>query len=153
MFQLKTYHSDRPAGSFYIQSKGLHAGRPLKRPIANCFTVFTDDDLLFDKVYSMWIGRLFEPVICGSVIPFIRKKDVKDVIEAALRNHRDVNRELATLRTIDQLICNLERQLRHCREMQKTLCRKINSSSKPQNAVPDKSQLKDFAGMIQVDDS
>ena len=127
MFKLKTYTSLQPAGAFYIQSKGFHAGRPLKDPIRNCFAVYTDDDLLFEKVYSIFTGRLFEPCIHGTAIPTVRIGDVREVIETALSQHKDVEKELKTIRSIDQLLCNMEKQISLYKQMQVALCRKINS--------------------------
>ncbi len=126
--KLKCYTGNEQPGSFYIQAKGLHAGRPLKNPIRNCFVVYTDDEMLFEKVYSLWVGRYFEPHIGGSVVPFIRIGDVKDVLNIAIRSQRNNTKELQAIKQIDVLLSNIADQVKHYKELQRMLCRKINSS-------------------------
>ncbi len=70
---------------FWIQLKGLNAGQPLKKPIPNCIGVTTDKKVLdphffFYVVHYLFINRKFEPYIKGSVIPYIRNKDIHTVI-------------------------------------------------------------------------
>jgi len=125
--KLRTWNGTQQPACFYIQNKGLHSGRPLRKPIRNCFAVYTDDDLLFEKVYSMFIGRLFEPFIGGSVVPFIRKREVLDVITTSLSVHKDISKELHTIRKIDEALLNIHRQITLYKQMQLALCRKINS--------------------------
>jgi hypothetical protein len=127
MYSLKTYTCLQSAGNFYIQSKGYHAGRPLRNPIRNCFVVFTDDELLFEKVYSMFVGRMFEPFIHGTAIPTIRISDVQEVIDTALSLQKNVEKELRIIRSIDNLLFNMQKQINLYKEMQVALCRKINS--------------------------
>ncbi|CAN5553675.1 hypothetical protein BH11BAC1_BH11BAC1_29830 [soil metagenome] len=125
--KLRTWTGTQSPGCFYIQSKGQHAGRPLKNPIRNCFAVYTDDDLLFEKVYSLFVGRMFERHIHGTCIPTIRMTDVHEVIEIALVLQGDVQKELKTIRSIDNLVGNLHQQIKLYKEIQIALCRKINS--------------------------
>lgn len=127
MYKLKTYTSKLPPGNFYIQNKGLHSGRPLKFPIRNCYVVYTDDDLLFEKVYSLFIGRMFEPIIHGTAIPTIRIGDVREVIEISLARHKGISKELQIIRNIDQMLQKLEKQRAVYKELQVAVCRKINS--------------------------
>lgn len=80
VFQLKSYNAKQPTPQFYIQCKGDHSGRPLKKPIPNCFSVYTNIENLYSLVYVLYIGGLFKKYISGSVVPFIRLGDVSGVI-------------------------------------------------------------------------
>jgi hypothetical protein len=127
-FKLRTYTGSQADGQFYIQSKGLHAGRPLKNPIRNCFVVYTDDELLFEKVYSLYVGKYFEYYIHGSVVPFICIDDVRCTIEDALSRNHYVIKELETIRLVDELVNNMNEKIKLYKAMQVGLCRKINTS-------------------------
>jgi hypothetical protein len=127
-FELRTYSCRSKPGSFYIQSKGLHAGRPLEKPIANCFVVYTDTPLLYERVYSLFVGRFFEPHIGGSVVPFIRIDDVRHVITEALRQENDFRKELQSIQQVDKMLQCLQEQMKLYKMMRLALCRKINSA-------------------------
>ncbi|UZR99631.1 DUF6943 family protein [Chondrinema litorale] len=65
---------------FYIQSKGVNAGKPMREPSANCFIVLTDrSQLLPDYFYYMVLAAfntgIFRKYLSGSVIPFLTQKD------------------------------------------------------------------------------
>jgi len=86
MVEIKTFSGKvNPETSFYIQSKGNNAGRPLDEPLANCFTVVCDERILLGKYFyyvclnAYNLGK-FKPFIKGSVVPYITKKDVCKVL-------------------------------------------------------------------------
>jgi len=110
MFVIKTYQTDKPMkADFYIQSKGLHAGRPLKEPIANCFAVTSENKTLFELVYALYIAKEFEYFIIGSVIPFIRIGDVESLIKD---NAPKANiKILLALEKLDELVLNAQQKL------------------------------------------
>jgi|SRR3990167_10112867 len=124
-FTIKCFNGTQPPGTFYIQNKGLHAGRPLKNPIANCFVIYTEDEHLFSRVYALFVGRCFEYYIIGSVIPTIRIGDVKNLIEQAQRIPQDFTKQLQAIHKIDSLLCNIEEQRTHYRALQRSICRTI----------------------------
>lgn len=82
MLQLVTYRpgQQQPESSFFILSKGLNAGKPLNEPCANCFiaTCETENEkeFYFWLCWGLWQAKRFEHLLCGSVIPFIRKKEL-----------------------------------------------------------------------------
>lgn len=83
---IKTFHPNyKPAKyEFYIQSRGLHSGRPLKDSIPNCFVITLksehEKDQYFNLVQALFEPQKFRQYIIGSVIPMIRIGDVKKVI-------------------------------------------------------------------------
>jgi hypothetical protein len=106
----KPQESERP--HFFIQSHGDHAGRPLREPIANCFTVVAerDDDreLLFYTCRMLYLSKRFHRIIRGSVIPFIAlyecKKVVREGIEISSRNTVQFDKVCETLAVIEKTI-------------------------------------------------
>ena len=69
---------------FFILSKGLNAGKPMDKPCPNCFVLFAKDeqekDLLFWLCFGLWQANHFQLFLTGSVIPFIRVDDLREVI-------------------------------------------------------------------------
>lgn len=85
-FKLQCYHSNLVLEQphLFVQSHGLHAGRPLKHPIPNCFVVLLnaaeDQAFYFTLIDILFQSNCFKPFLVGSVIPFLRIKDVKSLI-------------------------------------------------------------------------
>lgn len=80
VFKLKTHKPGEPTPQFYIQCKGLHSGRPLRKPIPNCFSVYCETPDLFGYVYALYIGGFFRFYIRGSVVPFITIEETKQLL-------------------------------------------------------------------------
>lgn len=123
MFRLKTYTPSQPKAKFYIQAKGEHSGRPLKNPIPNCFSVYTDNEILFSLVYALYIGDKFKPHICGSVVPFIKIDDAKKIITENLIFESN-SHLFIKIEKVDELKSNLKQQLNLLDQLQKSLCYK-----------------------------
>lgn len=70
---------------FFILNKGLNSGKPLSDPCANCFVCICqteeEKENLYWILFALWQGRSFQNVLCGSVIPFIRKKELSNLIQ------------------------------------------------------------------------
>ena len=85
-FQLKTHRLENKisAPHFFILSKGLNSGKPLTEPCPNCFVCISqtaqEKESLYWILFALWQGRRFHQVLCGSVIPFIRKKELSNLI-------------------------------------------------------------------------
>ena len=123
--EIKTYNGTK--ANFYIQSKGLHSGRPLKNPIPNCFAVNTDIENAFEIVYSLWIGKKFQNNIIGSVIPFIRITETKQIVFKALKVAKNYHKgKLKTLELMDKNIENLKRQIKLIKELQYSTAKSLN---------------------------
>lgn len=76
--EIKSYNGQK--ADFYIQSHGNHAGRPLLKPIPNCFAIYTDRNFAFEIVFALYAAKRFEVLIVGSVIPFVRLYEVKKLL-------------------------------------------------------------------------
>lgn len=74
---ITSYRPEQPTPefSFYALSKGNNAGKPLREPCANCFTVRCSDptsvEFWYNVSWGLWKCRKFEIYLRGSVIPFI----------------------------------------------------------------------------------
>lgn len=120
-FQLKSHQPTEAPPQFYIQCKGLHSGRPLKKAIPNGFSVYTNTPTMFDLVYVLYIGGLFKPFLKGSVIPFITLGDANEIITENF--HIASNEKLfAQINTIDSLLEASRRKLKLIEQMQKAYC-------------------------------
>lgn len=118
MFVIKTHQPTKPTkADFYIQSKGLHAGRPLKQPIANCFAVCTNESNLFELVYALYVAKAFDFYIIGSVVPFIRIGEVERLIKEYLPKANV--KILLALEKIDDLVLNTQKKLKLTIDMRK----------------------------------
>ena len=99
-FKIEKYRGQN--ADFYIQSHGNNAGRPLKKPIRNCFAVFTDKKNAFEIVNCLFISKAFEYYITGSVIPFVRIIEIRKflLVEFAKNYH---SKSLVQLYNIQKL--------------------------------------------------
>jgi len=119
MILLLTYPNKHPAApSFFIQSKGENAGRPLKTAIANCFAVYSADEFLFEKVFVLFRQGKFKYYLIGSVIPFIRKKEVETVIKEAAKVRPEIAR---LIRLTDEIIEIKKQQISLLKQLQCSL--------------------------------
>ena len=107
---IKTYNGTtaEPAENetvFFVQSKGLNAGRPLKKAIPNCWEVRTNRSIDFEILYIVFESKILESFIIGSVIPFIRLNDYKNIInpilKKAIHENRIINEHYLQIRKIE----------------------------------------------------
>lgn len=107
---IKQYNGQQ--ANFYIQCKGEHSGKPLKKPIPNCFAVFTDIENAYEIAYAAYVSKVYTQYIKGSVIPFIRVSDAKEVLShfnAKINNYKRSN--LDKIKQIDIAILKVKKQL------------------------------------------
>lgn len=118
-FEIKTHRSGRAYNTphFFILSKGLNSGKPMKKPCPNCFVITTVTEETRETLYylclSLKIGRFFKYYLKGSVIPFICISDAKKVIQTALQNYNidQWSTKIEKLIKVNQFEENLKMQL------------------------------------------
>ncbi len=124
IYILKTYSGQ--SADFYIQCKGLNSGRPLAAPITNSFAVSCQHPELKQITQALFLGRYFQPHISGSVIPFITKNSIKQILDFGISNHNPSHLpKLHTVETLDQLIYNKQEQIKLLRNYKIVLCRSL----------------------------
>lgn len=93
MFQLKTYRQGMKIQkhSFFILNKGLNSGKPMNEPCPNCFMCSCSTDTEKQKMYwllfALWQSKEIEYQLIGSVIPFIRIRDLEKIIKQKAQEH------------------------------------------------------------------
>ncbi len=115
-FSIKKYNGKQttPKGNqsiFYIQCVGEHSGRPMKTPIPNSWEVVTERKTDFQILQCLFISKILKPFLVGSVIPFLRLSDYKNIISPILQNALTHSGELnARYLQIEKIEQNIERQ-------------------------------------------
>ncbi len=119
--KIKTYNNKTQINQnqFFILSKGLNAGKPMQTACPNCF-VFnannqSEKDFYYWLCFALWQAGKFQFYLVGSVIPFIRINDVKDLINQASiqanQNAIQFQKSLTLLLQIEQQTQNIKQQL------------------------------------------
>ena len=87
MLKITTYSPDqaRTSFAFFILNKGINSGKPMERACPNCFTFLAstqeEKDLYYWLCFGMWKAHTFHPYLRGSLIPFIIKSDLVQLIK------------------------------------------------------------------------
>lgn len=112
--------------SFFIQTKGEHSGRPLKKPIPNCCAVYSEIPNLYEIVFLLFKGKEFHPHVIGSVIPFIRLDDLQKVIDKGLNVHHPKAAQLLNqTKAIEDLINVSNEKIKLLKSMQVAICKEF----------------------------
>lgn len=115
----------------FILSKGMNAGKPLDKPCPNCFVLLAKDETEKNYFYwlcfGLWQANLFHPFITGSVIPFIRLDDLKQVISEAAQKVDTANlqKSISMMQDLKQYQENISKQLDLIKQAKKALMYKI----------------------------
>ena len=132
--QIRTYTgtpAEPRAGEhiFFIQSHGYNAGRPLKNPIRNCWEVRTERSADFEILYIVFESKILIPFIGGSVIPFLRLEDYRNIISPILKNaiheNRIINAHYLQIRKIEEHMQQQEKIKMLMQEMKKSLSHEL----------------------------
>jgi hypothetical protein len=118
---------------FFILSKGLNVGKPLDKPCPNCFVLFAKCEIEKQQLYwicfGLWQGNFFHRFLTGSVIPFIRLHDLKQVINEALQkaelNPSAFEKSIEVLNKLNTHQENIHQQLTLIKQAKKALMYKI----------------------------
>lgn len=72
------------AFEFYALSKGLNSGKPLEKACPNCFVIYCRNAEELDQyrtlLFGLWKAKSFHQFLVGSVVPFIRINDFKNLV-------------------------------------------------------------------------
>lgn len=117
--EIKSFNRSLTA-SFFIARVG-QVGKPMWTPYTstNSFMVFSENpNLDFQKVKAAYESGAFKPYQLGSVQPFIRLSDVREVIE---RSRNIEERHLRQMALLEQHLAEQEKKLAKQKELFKAL--------------------------------
>jgi hypothetical protein len=129
--KIKKYNPDnqKKESVFYIQSHGLHAGRPLKKPIPNSWEIEININNAFEICYMIYNSKILYNYLRGSVIPFLSlteyKKIINPIFKNPIQNEESTIKKLKTLASIDQLIRHQEEQKKHYQLLKTTIANEL----------------------------
>jgi hypothetical protein len=80
---------------------------------------------LYWLMYGMWQGKAIHPHLIGSVIPFIRLRELSDLINIVLEklaiNPQKVRKNISKIVQIEKHQVNIQKQLELMKQMKQTL--------------------------------
>jgi hypothetical protein len=112
---------------FFALNKGMNSGKPLLFPCPNCFKIEAENEefkeMLYWVSFTLWKSRAFHPYLIGSVIPFIRIGDYKQVLSEKLEvvkiNPTEFKSTVEKLRFIEIKEKQLKENLRLIQELKR----------------------------------
>ena len=143
-FNIKKYtgkNTEAKAGEFifYVQSVGNNAGRPLREPIPNSWEFRTFRSVDWEILTIVFISRILENFIIGSVIPFIRLEEYKKIIipilENAVHENGEINKKYLQIRKIEKQIETRQKINDLLKEMKTITARQAIQMMKEENAL------------------
>ena len=134
-FRLTTYREEKvyQGSYFFILNKGNNSGKPLLTPCPNCFVCICDNDQdkeeLYWLLFGMWQGKAIHPHLIGSVIPFIRLRELSDLIkiglEKLMQHPEKVKKNISTIEKIEQQRLNIVKQIQLIQRLQLALIQDV----------------------------
>lgn len=130
-YKLTSYNPEKSYSGFYffILNKGLNSGKPLRIPCPNCVVcqVENEEDLeqFFWLLFGMWQGKLFRQHLIGSVIPFIRKRDLIEVIDLGAQKFKNdpekVVKNITSIMKIEENLISITKRAELLGQLKRTL--------------------------------
>ena len=107
--------------SFYIQSHGLNAGKPLKEPIPNSWHVETKVSNAFEICFIVYNSKFLKNYLRGSVIPFLSLREYRKIIKPLFDNPIQANelicKKLKAIALLDKAIESERKKQLYYKEM------------------------------------
>lgn len=112
---------------FWILCKGMNSGKPLSMPCPNSFVVEAETEELKESLYwisfTLWRAKAFHPYLIGSVIPFIRIGDYKQLVceklEVVMENPAEFAETVKKLQLIELKEKQFKENLQLIQELKK----------------------------------
>ena len=137
-YRIATYNGNNVNSEnvVYVLNKGLNSGKPSFTPFRNSFAVICDTANTTNKIYiTLYIlqhCRAFDLHLIGSVIPFIRLRDFKTVLQEheKLLTDEILQNEINTIFNLLSKYNNLVKQCELIKEMIKCHSRRVSKKAK-----------------------
>lgn len=141
--KITRYNPDRPTEGesvFYIQSHGLHAGRPLKKPIPNSWELQTDVKNAFEICFMLYNSNSLKIYLRGSVIPFLSLREYKKILLPLLENPKrkdlSTQKKLKALQDIEALLLQQEQKNTYYKQLKSLIASEVLKSFNKQENAP-----------------
>lgn len=111
-YTLKTSNLDdiKAGNRFYILNRGYNTGKPSKTPFVNCFAVDCENtqdlEFLYGVFFICWFNGIFKTFLIGSVIQYVRKKQIVKIIDLIINNIDSAN--LKTVASASFALCKFK---------------------------------------------
>lgn len=114
---------------FYIQSHGLHAGRPLKEPIPNSWEMDTETQNAFEICFMVYNSKILGNYLRGSVIPFIALHEYRKIIKPLFSNpvqfEETTLKKLKALQLIDKALIEQQKTHKYYNELKTAFAQEL----------------------------
>ena len=118
---------------FYILNKGKNSGKPLIEPCPNFFVceceTEEEKEQLYWLIFGLWQGKIFHQNLLGSVIPYIRLKCLKDVIQLGiskyLSNPEKAKKNISTIHQIENQRQTILKQFQLMQQLKLVLIQEV----------------------------
>jgi hypothetical protein len=114
---------------FYIQSHGLHAGRPLKEPIPNSWEMDTETQNAFEICFMVYNSKILNNYLRGSVIPFLSLHEYRKIIKPLFSNPVQFEemtlKKLKTLQLLDVAIQKQEETRKYYSQLKTVIAHEL----------------------------
>ena len=111
-FIIKTHRKDTQYNKpcLFILNKGLNSGKPQQEPFTNSFVIIfekqEDAENIYFVAYSLWKSKFWHQFLIGSVIPFLRIKDIEKEfykrIQLVYNEFEDHKKNIAALKLLEE---------------------------------------------------
>jgi len=111
-FIIKTHRKDTQYNKpcLFILNKGLNSGKPQLEPFANSFVIIfekqEDAENIYFVAYSLWKSKFWHQFLIGSVIPFLRLKDIEKEfykrVQLVYNEFEDHKKNIAALKLLEE---------------------------------------------------
>lgn len=134
--KMQRYNPEKPKKEtvFYIQSHGLHAGRPLKEPIPNSWEMETEIKNAFEICFMVYNSKILSNYLRGSVIPFLSlheyRKIMKPIFANPKREEPTTAKKLNALLLLDDAIQNQIKQQKTYHDLKTAIAHELLNSFK-----------------------
>ena len=134
--KMQRYNPEKPQKEtvFYIQSHGLHAGRPLKEPIPNSWEMETEIKNAFEICFMVYNSKILSNYLRGSVIPFLSlheyRKIMKPIFANPKREEPTTAKKLNALLLLDDAIQNQIKQQKTYHDLKTAIAYELLNSFK-----------------------
>ena len=120
----------------FILNKGMNSGKPQKEPFTNSFVIIfekqEDAENIYFVAYSLWKSKFWHQFLIGSVIPFLRIKDIEKEfykrVELICNEFEDHKKNIAALKLLEEQENHFNKNLKLINDIRKVIIYKYSKN-------------------------